>query len=118
MRNILVSMFVLVVGCGGNDQAAGKVACEFRASAASGVSFHSCGEIETDDIGDQESQCKDSGDVEATLVDSCSTDDVLATCLITRGEETMTMYYYHAEGVTEEVAKLSCDALNGTWTAS
>ncbi|WP_437479073.1 hypothetical protein WME75_32225 [Sorangium sp. So ce1014] len=117
MRNILVFVFVLVVGCGGDDQAAGKVACELRSSNASGVTVHSCGEIETDDIGEQESQCKDSADLEATLVDSCSTDDVLGTCVLTRGEETMTMYYYRAEGFTEEAARLICEAMNGTWTA-
>ncbi|KYF72775.1 hypothetical protein [Sorangium cellulosum] len=118
MRNILAFVFVLVAGCGGEGQVAGKVACEFRSSAASGVSVHSCTEIEAGDIGEQESQCKDSGDLEATLVDGCSTDDVLGTCVVTRGGETMTMYYYHAEGFTEEAAKPSCEALNGTWTAS
>ncbi|WP_438022651.1 hypothetical protein [Sorangium sp. So ce233] len=118
MRNILVFVFVLVAGCGGDDQAASKVACEFSSPTASGVTVHSCGEIETDDIDEQESQCKDSGDIEATLVDSCSTDDVLGTCVLTRGEETMTMYFYDAEGVTEEAAKMICEATNGTWTAS
>ncbi|WP_433927248.1 hypothetical protein AB3662_29540 [Sorangium cellulosum] len=118
MRNSLVFMFVLVAGCGGEGQVAGKVACDFSSSAASGVKVHSCSEVEADDIDEQESQCKDSGDVDATLVDSCSTEDVLGTCVVARGEETMTMTYYNAEGFTEEAAKPICEGLNGTWTAS
>ncbi|KYF73283.1 hypothetical protein BE11_02300 [Sorangium cellulosum] len=118
MRNILVFVFVLVAGCGGEDQVGGKVACDFRSSTASGVTVHSCSEIDADDVGEQESQCKDSGGIEATLVDSCPADDVLGTCVLTRGEETMTTTYYNAEGFTEEAAKPICEALDGTWTAS
>ncbi|WP_437730541.1 hypothetical protein [Sorangium sp. So ce1335] len=117
MRNILVSMFVLVAGCGGGDQTASKVACDFSATE-SGVTVHSCSEIETDDIEGEEGQCKDSADLEATLVDGCSTDDVLGTCVLTRDKEPLTIYYYNAEGFTEEAAELICESVNGTWTAS
>ncbi|KYF55933.1 hypothetical protein BE08_07695 [Sorangium cellulosum] len=111
-------MLVLAAGCGGGSEAASKVACAFSSATANGVTVHSCSEIDTDNIEEQESQCKDSGDLEATLVGSCSRDDVLGTCVLTRGEETMTIYHYNAEGFTEEAAKPICETMNGTWTAS
>ncbi|AUX38169.1 MULTISPECIES: hypothetical protein [Sorangium] len=117
MRNILITVFVFIAGCGDDAQVAGKVACDFNGTA-SGVTVHSCGEIDDDGTGEQESQCKSSGDVEAKLVDSCSTDDVLGTCILTRDGGTMTLYYYESEMVTEDVVKPICEGVNGTWTAS
>ncbi|MGK4000311.1 hypothetical protein [Sorangium sp. So ce1024] len=119
MRNILIVVFVFIAGCGGeaqDAQGAGKVACEFNVTAG-GATVRSCGEIETHDTDEQESQCKSSGDVEAELVDGCSTDDVLGTCVFTRDGETMTLYHYDSEVVTEDIAKPLCEAVNGTWTA-
>ncbi|WP_438015433.1 hypothetical protein WMF18_31800 [Sorangium sp. So ce315] len=117
MRNVLIVVFVFIAGCGGDAQVAGKVACEFNATAG-GATVRSCGEIVVDDTGEQESQCKSSGDVEAKLVDGCSTDDVFGTCVLTRDGETMTLYYYDSEALTEDIAKPLCEELNGTWTAS
>ncbi|WP_437776959.1 hypothetical protein [Sorangium sp. So ce1097] len=117
MRNILVIVFVFIAGCGGDAQVAGKVACEYNTTDGS-VTVRGCGEIETHDTGEQESQCKSSDDVEAKLVDGCSMDDVLGTCVFTRDGETMTLYYYKSEMVTEDVAKPLCETVNGTWTAS
>ncbi|WP_437923388.1 hypothetical protein WMF37_30700 [Sorangium sp. So ce291] len=117
MRNIVITVFVFIAGCGGDAQVAGKVACDFNATA-NGVAVHSCGEIDADGTGEQESQCKSSGNTEAKLVDSCSTDDVLGTCVFTRDGETMTLYFYNSEALTEDIAKPICDSTNGTWTAS
>jgi hypothetical protein len=117
MRNILITVFVFIAGCGGDAQVAGNVACDFTATA-SGATVHSCGEIEADGTGEPESQCKSSGDVKAKLVDGCSTEDVLGTCILTRDDETMTLYYYNSEALTEDVVKPICEVMNGTWTAS
>ncbi|XXX77488.1 hypothetical protein WMF30_01765 [Sorangium sp. So ce134] len=117
MRNILFVVFVLIAGCGGDDQVAGNVACEFSATE-SGVTVRSCGEIDARDTDEQESQCKDDGNVKAKLVDRCSTDDVLGTCVLTRNGETMTMYYYNSERLTEDIVKPICEGVNGTWDAS
>lgn len=118
MRNIVIVAFVLIAACGGDAPASDDVAaCEFSA-AASGVTVRSCGELETDDVDEQESQCKDSGNVKAKLVDRCSTDDVLGTCVLTRDGESMTLYYYNSEGLTEEIVLPIYEEANGTWTAS
>lgn len=116
MRNVLIVVFVLIVGCGGEAPAARWVACEFTGSTPGGVTVRSCAELETDDPDKHESQCTDTSNLEAELVDRCSTDDVLGTCVLTGDGETMTTYHYETEFLTTDIVKPICEATNGTWT--
>ncbi|MDC0677617.1 hypothetical protein [Sorangium atrum] len=116
MSNVLIVVFMLIVGCGGEAPAASYVACEFTGSTPGGVTVRSCAELETYDADKHESQCKDTSNLEAELVDRCSTDDVLGACVLTGDGETMTTYYYEAGPLTADIVKPICDEVNGTWT--